>query len=131
MLVVSRKSGESLRIGEDIKVHILEQTIHGTIKIGIQAPKSVKVLRGELQPEGLMREPEALDAIAAALAVRGFFAQLRYGRDKHIPAVPGFWTAELINASAMVPSSVIPGVATSALLAIERVRAGLNALQGS
>jgi carbon storage regulator len=47
MLVLSRKVGERIRIAGDIEVVVM--AIHGDrIKIGIEAPKSVRVLRGEL-----------------------------------------------------------------------------------
>ncbi len=47
MLILSRKCGESILLGEDIQLVVLE--IAGDkIKLGIEAPKSVKVLRGEL-----------------------------------------------------------------------------------
>jgi len=48
MLVLSRKVGEQIRISGDIVVVVKE--IQGDrIKIGIEAPKLVRVLRGELQ----------------------------------------------------------------------------------
>jgi len=48
MLVLSRKQGEVLKIGQDITVTVL--SIQGnTMRIGIEAPSSVRVLRGELQ----------------------------------------------------------------------------------
>ena len=47
MLVLSRRMGETLFIGDDIKVTVVE--IFGDkIKIGIDAPKSMTVLREEL-----------------------------------------------------------------------------------
>jgi carbon storage regulator len=47
MLVLSRKVGERIRIAEDIVVVIT--AIKGDrIKIGIEAPESVRILRGEL-----------------------------------------------------------------------------------
>jgi carbon storage regulator len=47
MLVLSRKVEERIRIAEDIVVVVT--AIQGDrIKIGIEAPKSVRVLRGEL-----------------------------------------------------------------------------------
>ncbi|MHA6258388.1 carbon storage regulator CsrA [Sporosarcina sp. CAU 1771] len=47
MLVLSRKSGETIHIGDDIEIRILE--VKGdTVRIGIEAPKSVDILRGEL-----------------------------------------------------------------------------------
>lgn len=63
MLVLSRKKDETLRIGRDIELIILE--IEGDrIKVGIKAPKSVSILRGEL-----IHETEALNKEAAASQV--------------------------------------------------------------
>lgn len=50
MLIVSRKEGESVLIGEEIEVCILEIG-EGVIKVGINAPKSIKILRKELVNE--------------------------------------------------------------------------------
>lgn len=48
MLILSRKSGETLLINNEIEVKIIE--INGDkVKIGIQAPKDVKILRQELR----------------------------------------------------------------------------------
>jgi carbon storage regulator len=48
MLVLSRKVGERIRIAADIVVVVT--AIQGDrITIGIEAPKSVRVLRGELR----------------------------------------------------------------------------------
>ena len=50
MLILSRRKNESLVIGKDIEITVLE--ISGSsIKIGITAPKKVKVLRKELIEE--------------------------------------------------------------------------------
>jgi carbon storage regulator len=47
MLVISRKATESLTIGEDIVIKILE--VNGEkVKIGIEAPSYVKVMRSEV-----------------------------------------------------------------------------------
>ncbi|KAA0966790.1 carbon storage regulator CsrA [Sporosarcina sp. ANT_H38] len=47
MLVLSRKSNETIKIGDDVEIRILE--VKGdTVRIGIEAPKSVDILRGEL-----------------------------------------------------------------------------------
>ncbi|MBL3730190.1 carbon storage regulator CsrA [Lysinibacillus sp. HST-98] len=47
MLVLSRKKGESIMIGDQIEVKIL--AVEGDqIKLGIVAPKSVKVHRSEI-----------------------------------------------------------------------------------
>lgn len=50
MLVVKRKEGESLLIGEDIEINIVSIE-NGSVKIGINAPKNVAILRKELYKE--------------------------------------------------------------------------------
>lgn len=47
MLVLTRKKNESIHIGKDIKITILE-TIGDTVKIGIAAPKNIEIYRTEL-----------------------------------------------------------------------------------
>ena len=50
MLVLSRRPGEQLRIGDDIIVELLE--ISGAqVRLGITAPREVAVLRDELLEE--------------------------------------------------------------------------------
>ncbi len=47
MLILTRKSGEGLFIGDDIRITVLE--IRGKqIRLGIEAPTSVVVLREEI-----------------------------------------------------------------------------------
>ena len=48
MLVLTRKKSETIRIGENIVVTVV-QTGHGRVKLGIEAPADVRVLRGELE----------------------------------------------------------------------------------
>jgi carbon storage regulator len=50
MLVISRKKGESLLIGEDIEITIVKVE-NGSVKIAINAPKEVSILRTELYNE--------------------------------------------------------------------------------
>ena len=47
MLILTRKPGESLYIGDDIKVSIVEIKGH-QIRIGIEAPKECRVYREEI-----------------------------------------------------------------------------------
>ena len=48
MLVLSRKSMERIQIGDNVVVTVLE--IHGNkVRIGISAPREIRVLRSELQ----------------------------------------------------------------------------------
>jgi carbon storage regulator len=50
MLVLTRKAAETIQIGDDIVVKVIK-TGSGTVKIGIEAPAHVRVMRGELIAE--------------------------------------------------------------------------------
>lgn len=50
MLVIGRKKGESLLIGEDIEITVVKVE-NGTVKLSINAPRSVSILRKELYVE--------------------------------------------------------------------------------
>lgn len=47
MLVLSRKQGESIRINDNITINIVSVG-PGRVKIAIDAPQDVTILRGEL-----------------------------------------------------------------------------------
>jgi carbon storage regulator len=47
MLVLTRKKGETIQIGDSIVVKVIS-TGRGKTKLGIEAPTTVRVLRGEL-----------------------------------------------------------------------------------
>lgn len=66
MLVLTRKQGELIQVGDGITIKVIK-TGKGTVKIGIEAPGHVKVLRGELAAkESRKAEPDA-DAGKTAL----------------------------------------------------------------
>ncbi len=46
-LVITREAGESLQIGDDVTVEIVEVTRQGRVRIGIRAPKGVQILRDD------------------------------------------------------------------------------------
>ena len=47
MLVITRKTGEGLRIGENVRVTVVEIT-KDRVKLGIEAPSDVRIIRNEL-----------------------------------------------------------------------------------
>ncbi|MFD3157514.1 carbon storage regulator [Haloimpatiens sp. FM7330] len=47
MLVLGRKPGEYVMIGEDIKVKVVKSD-KGDLRLAIDAPRSVKIKRGEI-----------------------------------------------------------------------------------
>lgn len=59
MLVLSRKAGQSILIGHNIEVKIIE--VQGDqVRIGINAPKDVTILRKELMDEIRQTNREAV-----------------------------------------------------------------------
>ena len=57
MLVLKRKSGQQIRLGNDVIITIV-QTTRGWAKVGIEAPRHIEVVRGELAD----RDSEAAEA---------------------------------------------------------------------
>lgn len=49
MLVLSRKAGERIIVGENISV-VINRISGNRVTIGIEAPSGVKIVRGELGP---------------------------------------------------------------------------------
>jgi carbon storage regulator len=50
MLVITRKKGETIRIGEDIEITVVKID-DSSVKLSISAPKDVTILRKELYKE--------------------------------------------------------------------------------
>jgi carbon storage regulator CsrA len=67
MLVLTRKKDEQIRIGEDIIITVIR--VKGkSVRLGIQAPRTEPVLRGELE----FREPAGAnftDELASAVTI--------------------------------------------------------------
>ena len=47
MLILRRRAGETLLIGDDVKITVMD-VYEGGVRLAIDAPKSVTVLRSEL-----------------------------------------------------------------------------------
>lgn len=48
MLILTRKAGSFLRIGANVVIRVI-QTGRSNVKLGIDAPTEVKIIRGELE----------------------------------------------------------------------------------
>ena len=68
MLVLSRKAGESLMIGDEISITILSVESSGQVNIGVSAPKDVLILRSELQKAASINQNAADTAPALLVA---------------------------------------------------------------
>ena len=68
MLVLSRKPGEAIRIGDDIEISVIE--VRGdTVRIGINAPRNVPVFRMGLLAEVAKTNLESVKAAPQAMDV--------------------------------------------------------------
>ena len=78
MLVLSRKPGESIRIGDDIEISIVE--VRGdTVRIGINAPRNITILRQELLAEVAKTN---IEAVSTARDAEGILKSLLSGKLK-------------------------------------------------
>ncbi|MFE8701660.1 carbon storage regulator CsrA [Cytobacillus sp. FJAT-54145] len=66
MLVLTRKNGESINIGEDIEITIVSSK-NDQVKIGIKAPKNIEILRTEIYEQILEENKKASQDIGMVL----------------------------------------------------------------
>jgi carbon storage regulator len=64
MLLITRRAGEKIMVGDDVVVHIME-IVGNTVRVGIEAPRSVQVYREEIW--NAVREENRAAAEAAPL----------------------------------------------------------------
>jgi carbon storage regulator len=82
MLVLSRKVGERIQIGDNITL-VVSRVIGNRVTIGIEAPSDVRIVRSELAPREDNHEPAARKAAARRVPVG-----TGYGSDYAAPYVP-------------------------------------------
>jgi carbon storage regulator len=47
MLIITRRAGQKIMLGDDVTVHVME-IVGNSVRIGVEAPKSVPVYREEI-----------------------------------------------------------------------------------
>lgn len=70
MLVLTRKSGQELVINDQIRIRVLSSRA-GSVRLGIEAPQEVSVLRGEIDLVGRLLsqiQPGGQSRVAKRLA---------------------------------------------------------------
>ena len=73
MLILSRKVDEKIKIGNDITLTIIE--VHGDmVKIGVEAPKNVKIFRQEVF-DAIQTENKAAVAQISEEDLKNIFSQ--------------------------------------------------------
>ena len=90
MLVLSRKLNEKIQIGDDVSITVLE--IKGNkVRIGIQAPQQVRVVRSELPPKQPSPQPTPAAVAADVSATDISFVPIRqtalHQQQRHQPNV--------------------------------------------
>ena len=73
MLTLTRSVGESIRIGEDIEVYVVEVR-GGTVRLGFKAPREVTIHREEVYRQIAEANHLAAEVTADALAALAAFA---------------------------------------------------------
>ena len=69
MLILQRKEGESLFIGDNIEISVLSVEA-GRVRLAIEAPKNVPILRSELR-SAMVTNREAADEEVSPLELLG------------------------------------------------------------
>jgi carbon storage regulator len=47
VLIITRRPGERIMLGDDVRIHVME-IVGNNVRVGIEAPKSVPVYREEI-----------------------------------------------------------------------------------
>ncbi|QPC47511.1 carbon storage regulator CsrA [Mangrovibacillus cuniculi] len=68
MLILTRKSGESIKIGDDIEITVMNVK-NDQVKIGIQAPRGIDVFRKEIYMQIQEENAQASLSVADLLSV--------------------------------------------------------------
>ena len=94
MLVLSRKKNDSIVIGDNVRIEVLKVS-GNTVRIGIQAPRDVKVLRGELAPYGISDEEPSRNKSrlpSCAESVREEANGYSFEESESLPGTCGTWS---------------------------------------
>ena len=93
MLVLTRKSNQQIQIGENIVITVL-QVKGNSVRLGIEAPREVRVVRGELGPK-----KEATEIVSEEVVVEGVFDAVEM-------FVPQGASAEVVAAPVQMKSKI-------------------------
>jgi carbon storage regulator len=68
VLIITRKPGEKIMLGDDVVVHVME-IVGNSVRVGIQAPRSLPIYREEIWDAVREENQAAAKAAAAALPI--------------------------------------------------------------
>lgn len=90
MLVLSRKIGEVITIGSEVKITVLNYD-RGVVRLGIDAPKSIPVHRKEIYDKIIELNQQAartgFDAFKQAVAFSKLYFPKNEGKEKELPTL--------------------------------------------
>lgn len=66
MLVLARKKGETIHLGDDIVLKVVEVS-GDTVRLGIEAPQAIDIVRGELMQAVTDTNQQAIPADLSSL----------------------------------------------------------------
>ncbi len=81
MLILGRKPGESLLIGDQVTITVLSVEPGGNVSLGIDAPREMLILRKELQQAASFNR-ESADVKASAQMIDALELVLSHPNDK-------------------------------------------------
>jgi carbon storage regulator len=89
MLIVARRKGQKIVIGNDIEV-IVTDLSRTTVKLGVLAPKPYSILRGEVRESIEQANREALDAALSSVNGERTLAEGHETVDARLSNATGF-----------------------------------------
>jgi carbon storage regulator len=96
MLIVTRRKGQRIVLGNDIEIVITDISRSG-VKVGIVAPSSLTILRGEVKDAVEQANRESLESNFSVLAPA-------------LPAIAGAELASPADPAVLAPSSPAPAI---------------------
>ena len=110
MLVLTRKENETIRIGNDIEITLI-RVRGGGVRVGVDAPRDVKVLRGELVEFATETDVDMNEDIAGSIEDRSTRCRLPMAG----PSLSMTTAAQPINREIRLPVSNLAGDRTATI----------------
>lgn len=108
MLVLSRRTGESVVIGDDVVVTVLELKGDGAVRLGIDAPRSTRVHRAEVYAAVKAANAEASRSGQQPSAAVAELMGLAGAAGHRTPGVHGGGTGAAAGGAAPAPQGEAP-----------------------
>lgn len=85
MLQLTRKVGERIHIGDDVEIVVVSAS-RSEVRLGIQAPRSTSILRGEIVDRVAKENAQAAASARTQLASARGLARTRRGPKDDVPS---------------------------------------------